>query len=44
MVMILVIGACANWGGSFIYKAGDAIEKKPDKPAEQETPQDDNEV
>lgn len=32
MVMILVIGACANWGGSLIYKAGDAIEKKPDKP------------
>lgn len=44
MVMILVIGACANWGGSFIYKAGDAIEKKPDKPAEQETPQGDSEV
>lgn len=34
MVMIFIIGAVANWGGSFVYKAGDTVEKKPDEKKE----------
>ena len=40
--MVIIIGAVANWGGSFVYKAGDAVEKKPDE--KKETSDDGSEV